>query len=349
MPAVAVAALTPHMPIMRALLLLLVLALPAQAADLSAAVTRARALPQLHSLIVARDGEVLVRERLRGPALDRPVNVKSVSKTIIATLVGQAIARGHIRSADEPIGPLLGPLMPAGADPRAATITVGQLLSMQSGLERTSGANYGRWVNSRNWVAHVLERPMVAAPGGPMLYSTGNTHLLSAILTRATGRSTLDLARDWLGEPLDIAIAPWDRDPQGIYLGGNNMALSPLALLRFGEMIRRGGKVGDTQVVPEDWIATSWRARTASIYTGDDYGYGWFGTTMAGHAVHYAWGYGGQLLYVVPDLDLTVVMLSAADAPSGRSGYARELHDLMADLIISPLAGASLFLFCSYF
>lgn len=282
---------------------------------------------------------MLVRERLRGPALDQPVNVKSISKTIIATLVGQAIARGHIAGAETSIVPLLGPLVPRGADPRLGDISVGHLLSMQSGLERTSGANYGRWVNSRNWVAHVLERPFVAPPGGPMLYSTGNTHLLSAILTRATGRSTLDLARDWLGRPLDITIPAWDRDPQGTYLGGNNMALSPLALLRFGEMIRQGGKVGATQVVPAAWIATSWRTRTASIYTGDDYGYGWFGTTMAGHAVHYAWGYGGQLLYVVPELGLTVVMLSAGDAPSGRTGYARDLHVLMAELIVTPLAG----------
>lgn len=62
-------------------------------------------------------------------------------------------------------------------------------------------------------MAHALSRPFVDAPGGGMLYSTGSSHLLSAILTRASGRSTLDLARDWLGEPLGIGLPPWDRDP----------------------------------------------------------------------------------------------------------------------------------------
>ena len=76
-----------------------------------------------------------------------------------------------------------------------------------------------------------------------MLYSTGSYHLLSAALTQASGRSTLALARDWLGEPLGIEIPPWTRDPQGFYLGGNNMMLSPRALLRFGEMYRAGRRL----------------------------------------------------------------------------------------------------------
>ena len=69
-----------------------------------------------------------------------------------------------------------------------------------------------------------------------MLYSTGSSHLLSAVLTRASGRSTHDLAREWLAEPLGIELPPWPRDPQGIYFGGNDMLMSPRALLRFGEL-----------------------------------------------------------------------------------------------------------------
>src|SRR5690606_12057900 len=104
-------------------------------------------------------------------------------------------------------------------DPRLRQLTIGDLLSMRSGLGSTSGANYGAWVTSRNWVRAVLDRPFEDKPGGRMIYSTGSTHLLSAILTRQSGRSTLQLARDWLG-PLDgFEITAWTRDPQGIYLG----------------------------------------------------------------------------------------------------------------------------------
>jgi CubicO group peptidase (beta-lactamase class C family) len=301
---------------------------------LDAALARARALPTLHSLLVARDGEELVAERLRGPGLDRPVNVKSVSKSVIAALVGAAIARGVLEGVDQRVAPVLGGLVPAGADPRVAVITIDHLLTMRAGLERTSGRNYGRWVTSPDWVRHVLTRPFVAEPGSRMLYSTGSYHLLSAVLTQAAGQSTLALARDWLGQPLGIDIPPWTRDPQGFYLGGNNMALAPRALLRFGEMYRAGGAWRGAQVLPTDWVQASWTPRTSSFFTGHAYGYGWFIVQARGYPVAYAWGYGGQMVYVVPALGLTAVITSDPTAPSGRSGYVRLLHRLLADGII---------------
>ena len=301
---------------------------------LDATVEQARALPGLHTLVVARDGKELLAERVRGPGLDTPVNVKSVSKSVIAALVGAAIARGVLESVEQPVAPVLSGLVPAGADPRLDAITLDHLLTMRAGLERTSGRNYGRWVTSPNWVRHVLTRPFVAEPGGRMLYSTGSYHLLSAALTQASGRSTLALARDWLGEPLGIDIPPWTRDPQGFYLGGNNMMLAPRALLRFGEMYREGGAWRGAQVLPQSWIEASWTARTSSFFTGHAYGYGWFIVQARGYPVAYAWGYGGQMIYVVPDLGLTAAITSDPNAPSGRSGYVRQLHRLLADTII---------------
>ncbi|WP_084623495.1 serine hydrolase domain-containing protein [Salinisphaera shabanensis] len=291
---------------------------------LDAIVERAGNLERTHTLLVAVDGETVVARGFRGHDVDTTANIKSLSKTWMATLVGAAIDRGMIESVDQPIGELLGPRMPHGADERVARITVGQLLSMQSGLERTSGANYGSWVASRDWVANALQRPFVAEPGTRMLYSTGNTHVLSAILTRASGRSTLALMRDWLGKPLGIDIPPWTRDPQGIYFGGNEMGMTPHALLVFGEMIRRGGRVGEQQVISRDWIESSWRGRTRSIYTGDAYGYGWFTTDLAGVTAHYGRGYGGQVLFVVPERQMTVVMTSDPTPPSDGRYFGRQ-------------------------
>jgi CubicO group peptidase (beta-lactamase class C family) len=301
---------------------------------IEATLARAKSLPSLRSLLVARHGEELLAERFRGPALDTPVNVKSVSKSVIAALVGAAIARGVLAGVDQPVAPVLDGLVPADADPRINAITIDHLLTMRAGLERTSGRNYGRWVNSANWVRHVLTRPFVAEPGGRMLYSTGSYHLLSAALTQASGRSTLALARDWLGAPLDIDIPPWTRDPQGFYFGGNNMALAPRALLRFGEMYRRQGLWRRQQVLPANWIEASWTPRTRSIFTGHAYGYGWFLVQARGYRVAYAWGYGGQMIYVVPALGLTAAITSDPTAPSGRTGYVRQLHRLLADGII---------------
>ncbi|MEI2416351.1 serine hydrolase [Orrella sp. JC864] len=313
---------------------------PGQAAapTLDRLARQARQLEPLRALLVARDGAALVESSRPGMDLDAPVNIKSASKSLIAAMIGRAIAEGMLPGVHAAIAPLLKKRLPARANPRLAEITVEDLLTMRAGLERTSGPNYGRWVNSRDWVGYVVSRPFVDEPGGRMLYSTGSSHLLSAILTDASGRSTLQLARDWFGEPLAMRFGGWDRDPQGIYLGGNNMAISPRALLRFGEMMRQDGRAGDTQVVPGPYIQASWQPRTQSPFTGHAYGYGWFIAEAAGHPVYYAWGYGGQLLYVLPSLSASVVMISDPDQPSGRNGYARQLHELLAGHIVPALA-----------
>jgi CubicO group peptidase (beta-lactamase class C family) len=304
------------------------------AALLEQALERAAALPNLHALLVARAGEERVGEVFRGPGLDWPVNVKSVSKSVMAALAGAAIERGVLEGVDQRMAPILNGLVPADADPRVDAITIDHLLTMRAGLERTSGRNYGRWVNSSDWVRYALSRPFVDQPGGRMLYSTGSYHLLSAVLTRATGSSTLELAREWLGEPLGIDIPPWTRDPQGFYLGGNNMMLAPRALLRFGEMYRQRGSYGVRRVLPARWIEASWTPRVRSRFTGHHYGYGWFIAEARGRPVYYAWGYGGQMIYILPDLALTAVMTSNATAPSGRSGYVRQLHGLLVEGIM---------------
>ncbi|WP_251976098.1 serine hydrolase domain-containing protein [Salinicola avicenniae] len=296
-------------------------------------VERASELPRSHTLMVAIDGETVIDEGFRGHSTAATANIKSLSKTVIATLIGIAIDRGVFESADQPIVELLGERVPADIDPRVNDITVGNLLSMQAGLERTSGGNYGGWVTSSNWVRDALTRPFVGDIDGRMLYSTGNTHLLSAALTEASGRSTLALARDWLGTPLGFAVPPWTRDPQGIYFGGNEMGLTPRAILRFGEMIRRQGEYDGRRVLSRDWIARSWQPRTRSFYNGDDYGYGWFLGEIAGEAVYYGWGYGGQLLYIVPGRALTVVMTSDPTPPASGSAYNERVEALVAELI----------------
>lgn len=300
---------------------------------------RAAALEPLETVVVAQRGAIVAERGYRGHSTTAPASIMSASKSVISALVGIAIDRGVLDGPDQPIAPLLADDMPPDPDPRMGKITIGHLLSMQAGLGSTSGANYGAWVSSANWVRTALAQPFAEEPGGRMIYSTGSTHLLSAILTRQTGRSTLALARDWLG-PLDgFAISSWDRDPQGIHVGGNLMAMSPRSLLAFGELYRENGLGPDgRRLIPADWIATSWEPRTFSRYTGDGYGYGWFSRRIAGEQVRYSWGYGGQMLYVVPRLALTIVMTSDENAPSSRTGHRDDLHALLGEIVAAIAA-----------
>jgi CubicO group peptidase (beta-lactamase class C family) len=295
---------------------------------------RARGMERLRTLAVAKGGEVVFAEAFRGPPPDRPVNVKSVSKTIVAALTGAAVDRGAVPGVRATLGEVAPRLIPRGADPRVRAIAVEDMLTLRMGVERTSGAGYGPWVESRDWVAHALTRPFVDEPGGAFLYSTGTTHVLGATLAEATGRSLLDLARDWIGRPLGVEIPAWTRDPQGRYLGGNEMALSPLALLRFGEAYRTGGG----GIVSPGWVQASWTPRTRSPFSGHDYGYGWFLFAPAGEPAAYARGYGGQMLYVLPRAGLTVAITSDPTIPARSEGYTGDLHALLAEAVLPAFA-----------
>ncbi|MDP9809806.1 CubicO group peptidase (beta-lactamase class C family) [Rhizobium tibeticum] len=296
-------------------------------------------LKPLKTVIVARDGRTVAEQGYRGHTATESVNIKSASKSIISSLVGIAIERKLLEGPEQKIAPILRNDLPAHPDPRLNEVTIGDLLSMQAGLGRLSGPNYGRWISSRNWVRFALAQPFADEPGGQMLYSTASTHLLSAILTKVGGKSTLALAREWLGPVDGFRIGAWERDPQGIYLGGNQMAMTARSLLAFGELYRNGGKTADgAQVVPADWIAQSWQHRTNSRFSGDDYGYGWFSRQIGGEEVHFAWGYGGQMLYIVPSFGMTVVMTSDESGPSARTGYRDALHRLLAEIIAASRA-----------
>lgn len=299
---------------------------------LAGAYALADSLPRLRCLLVARHGEILA-ERCRNASPDQATNVKSVSKSVLSALVGIAIEEGFLDGVEQRVAPLFQDYLDGPAGEGKERITIGHLLSMQSGLERTSGRNYGPWVASSNWVRDAIRRPMVEDPGGRMLYSTGNYHLLSAILTAGTGTSTLEYARSKLGEPLGIRIPAWQTDPQGIYLGGNNMLLSPRAMVRFGELYRNGGRYEGRQVVPGDWVRTSLDPRTRSRWSGEAYGYGWFLGDAGGYPMFFAWGYGGQFIFVVPDLELTMVTTSDPIAPRG-SRHLRTIHRILEDWIV---------------
>ncbi len=308
------------------------------AANFDEAARRAETLDQLNAMVIVHDGETRFARAFRGPDPDRPVNIKSLSKTIVALLTGIAIERGALQNTEARLGDLIPDLIPAGADERAEAITIGNLLSMQAGLERTSGSNYGRWVESRNWIAFALSQPFVAEPGDAFLYSTGSFHILGAVLAKVTGETLHTLARDWLGRPLDIDIPPWTRDPQGYFLGGNNMAMSPSGLARIGEMVRMGGMWDGAQVIPKNWIEASWQPRARSPWSGDEYGYGWFLTELAGERTFYGRGFGGQMLYVLPSLRLTVVITSDPLRPARSEGHVGDLHRLVAEAIVPQVS-----------
>lgn len=295
-------------------------------------------LPRLYSLLVSRDGTLIFERYFNGARATRLDNIKSASKSIISALVGIAIERKLIAGVKQPIAPFFGDLLAGDGNALKRQITIEDLLTMQSGLASTSNRNYGAWVQSGNWVRHALGRPLESPPGTGMEYSTGNTHLLSAILTRTSGKSTWQFAQDTLARPLGFSLAEWPRDPQGVYFGGNDMLLTPRQMIAFGELYLRRGRVGEQQVVPADWVDRSFVPRTQSNWSDQTYGYGWWMREMAGVQTYYAWGYGGQFIFVIPDLDLVIASTSAATVADDRRSHRRTVDDLIERMVIEPFA-----------
>ncbi|MEY8880917.1 serine hydrolase domain-containing protein [Donghicola sp. XS_ASV15] len=289
-------------------------------------------LPQMHSLQVQRGGDVIFAKAPRGRGLHTPANIKSCSKSIVALLLGSVLDTGEIPDVRASLAEVAPDLIPSGATQGVGAITMEDLVSLRAGLERTSGGNYGAWVNSQNWVADALRRPMVAEPGGRMLYSTGSTHVLGAALTEATGQSLLALARSRIGNPMGIEIPPWTRDPQGYYMGGNEMALRPSDMLKIAAMVRDGGAFGGTQVIPTSWIAASMQPRARSPWSGLGYGYGWF-LSDSGYVL--GRGYGGQIIAAHPERNLAIAVTSDPLQPARSDGYFGDLMRVLEGPVLA--------------
>jgi CubicO group peptidase (beta-lactamase class C family) len=308
----------------------------ARAALDTSAIERAAADADLHSVLVWQGGRMLFEHYRRSK--DKPVgdwfarevkfgpdvlhDMRSISKSIVALLVGQAVARGQIDSAT----PVLD-FYPALADLRQdgrEGIRLSHLLDMASGLawsETTS--TYGSNANdeTRLWwdaspARYILDRPLVAAPGTLWNYNGGHTVLLADILVRSSGRNLLDLVRTDLFEPLGISRWEWRAGLHGQPLAYAGLRLTPPDLLRLGRLMLAGGAFEGRQVLPAAWVAATLQP---SITVGRGplrYGLHWWAGQVQRAGRSLPWiaglGNGGQRLVVVPELDLAVVFTAGA-------------------------------------
>jgi CubicO group peptidase (beta-lactamase class C family) len=303
---------------------------------------RSRAMPRLHSLLISHQGIPVFEQYFAGRHAGQPANLKSASKSVMSALVGLALQNGQIKDINQPIVDFFPEYIGTELEDTVRRITVRNLLTMQGGLASTSGRNYGPWVASRNWVDAALKSPMVADPGTAMIYSTGTTHLLSAIIARASGMNTKEFAQRYLADPMGFRMAYWSRDPQGVYFGGNDMEITPRQMLGIGELYLNGGVHDGKRILSEQWVLDSHQPHAESPRgEGRHYGYGWWLRDMADLQVPLAWGYGGQFIFVVREYDLVIVITSDSNPGPERGPHMRSIYDLVEFDILQPLQMAA--------
>ena len=299
-------------------------------------------LGPINGILINQHGEIVAEQYFGRMNANRGHNIKSASKSILSILTGIAIDKGYLDGVHQPIGEFFPEYVDAHSDSLKAAITIEDLLTMRSGLASTSRANYGRWVSSSNWIRYALDRPLQGTPGTDRIYSTGNTHLLAVILHRATGMNTLEFANRYLFGPMDIRVTGWDRDPQGYYLGGNNMAMRPRDLAKIGRLMMDVGVYDGEQLVSTEWIIRSVQPVTGRIAGVENYGYLWFSRSAGDYYMVYAFGNGGQYLMILPELDAVITVTTRNETSEQTRAYRQNLFHAIDSQIVPLLEMAYL-------
>ncbi len=293
-------------------------------------------LSGVHAVLVARAGCLVLERYVPGPdwAWGQPLgaiafgpdtlhDLRSVTKSVVGLLYGIALDRKLVPPPEAPLMAQFPEYPDLAGDPKRARLTIGNALTMTLGLAWDEDRPYTDPANSeiamelapdRNRFA--LEQPIAAEPGTRWIYSGGDVALIGALIARGTGMKLEEFARQALFEPLGIAGFDWTRGHDGIAVAASGLRLRPRDLLRIGALVLARGKRGNRQIVSEAWLDAAFKPAIKTSFDGVEYGRLWYSgeTQVPALAGPRRWlagfGNGGQRLFVLPDADLAVVVMT---------------------------------------
>lgn len=275
----------------------------------------------LRSCLISQDGATVFEYYRDQQAEDRPAKINSCTKSIVSALFCIGMDRGLIPEVTTPAA-VFFPQLQASDDSRKGQITLEHLLTLTAGFNWTEFGgqkSFPRMTRSPHWVDFVLEQPLSDTPGTRFEYNSGVSQMLSAILCEVTGITTARFAELHLFGPLGIENYEWEVDPQGVHTGGYGLRMKPADLLKFGQLYLQKGQWNQGQLItPERVHCSVQRSITVDPPWSGGYGWHWwvdaFPATDDGQAsgasmdYFYARGFGGQFIYVVPQLKTVVVL-----------------------------------------
>lgn len=258
--------------------------------------------------------------------------LNSASKSVTSALIGIAIDNGYIKGIDVPISEYFPQILNFDNE-YWKQITIRHLLNHTSGVSTTDDALWNEWRSSDNWLDYIFNLPVTAKPGTQFSYSTGNTHLLSAILQKATGMNLYDFGKQYLFDFVGMDSVKIDTDPQGISDGGNGIWMTVYDMAKFGQLYLNNGVWENQQIIPAEWIAQSTSVQFDRSTGSADYGYQWWVRTFGeqGYKAYFAQGHAGQYIFVIPELKLVIAFTSNYEGST--SIYWQLVNDIVAACI----------------
>lgn len=289
----------------------------------------------IHSFLIVKNGKLVHEVYFKGYNKESLQEIFSITKSVSSTLIGITVDKGFIENVEQSMIDLLPQYKQEIKNPNISKIKLKHILTLSTGLEwyersysySDSRNTETKMVKTNDWMKFVLTRPQQHEPGTVYNYNTGSVHLLSAIIKNASDLYADEFAEKYLFKPLGIKVYHWNKDKNGYPCTGathGGLRLRARDLAKFGLMILRDGNRKGRQIVSQHWVEKSTIKQMEIANNINSMGYLWWpgSYTFKEKKISYiaSFGYGGQTMYIVPDLDLVFIFLcwtSEQDADVG--------------------------------
>jgi CubicO group peptidase (beta-lactamase class C family) len=313
---------------------------------------KASKIETIYSLLVIKNGRLIAEKYFNQGSIDEMGKRASVTKSYTSALTGIALDKGYLSSIDRKMLDFFPDVIDQIKDPRKKLITIRDMLEMRSGYpweEKNAAAWEAMW--SGEYLSKIATIPLSADPGTRFQYSNLTAHWMGIITARASGMDLMSLGEQYLFGPLGVKPGKdWLRDVDGYYIGAGDILFTARDMAKFGLLYLNSGEYEGKNIVPAQWVHDSLETYTVNEFElkkigrfkNIGYGYYWWSADVAKHHVNFAWGHGGQLIVLVPDLDMVVV--TTADPFWGKDThfdawkYEEAIIKTAADFINSLLA-----------
>lgn len=305
-------------------------------------------IPSLGCFLVWRHDALIYEGYFHGQTRDSLFYVQSVTKSFVSATAGAARMRGYLPRLDTPILDILPEYARKAPvpnfwntedwqdlDTQMHDLTLYHLLTMQSGLNyQEFGSPCSAFMFTSDPVRYALDLNFSEDPGTRFNYASPASHLFAVALARLIQADLFAFADSTIFKPAGITLKLWPVDPQGRYIGFSDLQFTGQDLVRFGLLYLKKGKLNGKQILPEEWIKESFTPHARldhwDVLPGaNGYGYYWWRRKTNGHQAYVASGYGGQLIVIVPDLDMVIVTTCTMNEKNRGRSEIKLLHLLM--------------------
>jgi len=297
---------------------------------------------KIHSLVIIHNDQLVLEKYFLGWNRHMLHPCYSVTKSITSALIGIALEQNTLNGLDEKVLTFFPEYEDiANVDENKKAITITDLLTMTAGYRwnevsrptlnifatyfkgedvYNSKNDGGKLAQSNDWIQYMLDYPMKTAPGNEFVYNSGCSMLLSGILKKATGQTAEAFTAKYLFDAMGIRDWQWESGPGGLTNTGWGLRLHPVDMAMFGYLYLKKGRLNGKEIVPEKWVRESTAKKVLAIKMPrqkglEDYGYHWWrfadasvSANLKKNDIFFAKGGGGQFIFVIPHLEMVVVV-----------------------------------------